>query len=134
VGGGKNRDYFPSVLIVVPDLHFNNHVSSHFSPPVQDVPRIGEVDRPLASVCARLAGSNVILTYLSVHPKIAFRQATAAGPACGRTRLTDAVICPCLIGPKDLTRRSKPGAVCDAANAGSDKLDAAGVISSHARH
>ena len=37
-------------------------------------------------------------------------------------QLTDAVICPRLIGPKGLTRRSKPGAVSDAANAGSDKV------------
>jgi hypothetical protein len=40
----------------------------------------------------------------------------------GRTRLTDAIICPCLIGPKGLMRRSKLGAVGDAANAESDKV------------
>jgi hypothetical protein len=39
----------------------------------------------------------------------------------GRTRLPDAVICPCLIGPKGLMRRSKLGAVGDTANTGSDK-------------
>ena len=40
---------------------------------------------------------------------------------CGRTQLTDAVICPVLIGRKDLMRKFYPGAVGDTAIAGSDK-------------
>ena len=43
------------------------------------------------------------------------------------------LIRPCLIASKGLMRRSKPGAVGDAANAGSDKLDAAGVIGSRCK-
>jgi hypothetical protein len=35
---------------------------------------------------------------------------------------TYGLICPCLIGPKDLMRRSKSGALGDIANAGSDKV------------
>ena len=49
------------------------------------------------------------------------------------------LIRPCLIGRKGLMRRSKLGAVGDAANTGQTSLslpreDAAGVIGSHARH
>jgi len=43
------------------------------------------------------------------------------------------LIRPCLIASKGLMRKSKPGAVGDTANAGSDKLDAAGVIVLDAR-
>ena len=36
--------------------------------------------------------------------------------------ITVQLICPCLIGPKDLMRRCYPAAVGDTANAGSDKV------------
>ena len=47
----------------------------------------------------------------------------------GPTQLTDAVICPVLIGRKDLMRKFYPGAVGDIANAGSDKVLVAKMIS-----
>src|SRR5271169_2846660 len=39
-----------------------------------------------------------------------------------RTRVAMQLICPCLIGRKDLMTRSYPAAVGDTANAGSDKI------------